>query len=106
MPTPSHMTPGPDDTSPVADRSAAGVAPDAGEQDGSALDTRRSRPPWMPSGRLTAVLATVMLGIGVGLGAAIGPAPASSLASSARLPLLLHWLLLSRCLYRHWPINM
>jgi hypothetical protein len=86
------MTPASDDTSPAPDGAAAGAA-DAAEQPRSASAARRPTPPWMPSGRLTAVLATVMLGAGVGLGAAIGPAPASSLANAARLPLLLHWLL-------------
>jgi hypothetical protein len=52
--------------------------------------TGRSR---LPSARVGAVLATVMLGVGIAVGAAIGPAPEASLAGSAgiaqKLPALI-----------------
>ena len=45
--------------------------------------------PRIPSLRVSAGLAALMLGIGVAVGAAIGPAPSSSLAGTSDLPLLL-----------------
>jgi len=45
--------------------------------------------PRLPSLRMTAALAAVMLALGVGVGAAIGPAPEGSLAGTSRIPWLL-----------------
>jgi len=73
-------------------RSSAGSTPGEtgiGIDDGGQAAPTRVRPAWVPSPRLTAALAGVMLAAGVAIGAAIGPAPEASLAGAARLPLLL-----------------
>jgi hypothetical protein len=79
------MTPTPDTPTPPG-----GGVPGSGPAASSAPVTPAPAPgaPRLPSWRVTAALAAVMLAIGVAAGAAIGPTPETSLAGE-RIPLLL-----------------